>query len=189
MEKILRVTEATVVVDEAYFEFFGETVVPMLKNYPRLSVMRTMSKAYAIAGLRLGYMFSSPEYARRLCSVRMPFNINLFTQLAALRVLERQDILDEAVDRVKGEIAYLQEGLSRIAGVKVFPSVTNFLLFKVDRDSSEVHRLLEDRGILVRMLPDLPGYLRVAAGTRQQNAAFLGELAAIMEKPSMKKPS
>ncbi|NPV70980.1 MAG: histidinol-phosphate aminotransferase family protein [Firmicutes bacterium] len=180
VEYVLDHTAATVVVDEAYHEFCGETVLPLMRKYPRLCVMRTLSKAFGLAGLRLGYMLASPECTARVRSLKMPFNINVFTQMAAIEVLKRRETVTRAARRIARERARLEERLSEIPGLTVFPSVTNFVLVRVPLDSGEAHRALREKGVYVRHLENMPGYLRIAAGSRAENNRLVQALNALL---------
>jgi histidinol-phosphate aminotransferase len=173
--------DGLVVIDEAYHEFSGETVVPLLAEHPNLVVLRTFSKARALAGLRVGYLLASPELVREINKARLPYNINFFSQLAALAVLEER----EALDRSVRELVALREELARelraLPGVRPFASRANFILIELAQaDPKAVFESLYRDGVLVRDVtayPRLERCLRVSVGTAEENLVFLQGLA------------
>lgn len=187
-EQILRVhdaTEALILLDQAYVEFGGADARPLLDGRPRLVVLRTFSKAMAMAGLRAGYMLADPALAAEVNKAKLPYNVNFFTEAAAAEVLRSADLLEPQVAEIRRERDRLYAELRAMPGVRVFPSAANFLCFRVDAaDHGTVfRRLLEEHGVLVR---DVSGYpmlercLRVNAGTPEENDAFLAALEQIM---------
>lgn len=180
VESLLRETGATIVVDEAYYEFCGDTVAHLLGHFPRLVVMRTMSKAWGLAGLRLGYMLASSEYTARVQEAKMPFNVNVLTQMIALEVLNRSDLVERSVAAIREERAWLARALDGIEGVTVFPSVTNFLLVRPRVDARELRASLRELGVYVRLVDDPPGYIRVAVGSRRENMDAVAALRRLV---------
>lgn len=172
-----------VVIDEAYHQFAGSDFSDLARE-DGVVVLRTMSKAAGLAGLRLGYALSSPELAVQLRKAILPFSVSNLQQELALAVIAHQSELEHNVAAVVRERKQLSDGLARIDGVTAYPSDANFILFRV-KDAAWVHGQLLDRGILIRRqdhLPGLEGCLRVSIGLPQENAAFLTALAAIMAK-------
>ncbi len=169
-----------VVVDEAYAEFNPEgSAQALLADHPHVLVMRTFSKAYGLAGLRLGYLMGRPAVIHELMKSRLPFMVGRFAEQAGLAVLERPDLLKEHVARMQAARRALAEALRGMAGVEVVPSVANFMLFKPEADPHRVMEGLVRRGVLVRDMGgyrELRGYLRVNAGTEAENKAFLAAL-------------
>jgi histidinol-phosphate aminotransferase len=183
VRRVLNVPRCLVVVDEAYFEFANMTVVPWTKEYENLIVLRTFSKAYSIAGLRVGYMISNPELVKRLDQCRLPYNVNVFSQAVALVVLEERNWFIEWARTLAGNCRELQGRLSRIPGVRVFPSITNFVLFETPLPARDVYPMLVDKGIMVRQYPSdtvLERCLRVSVGNPEQDELFLRELRTIL---------
>jgi histidinol-phosphate aminotransferase len=189
-EEILRVhdeTDALILLDQAYVEFGGFDAIPLLEERPRLVVLRTFSKAMALAGLRAGYMLAHPAVAAEVNKGKLPYNINFFTEYAAAEVLRGWDALAPQVAVIRQERDRLYAGMERMPGIRSFPSCANFVLFRVEAESVD-HRLLFDRllhewGILVRDVsgyPMLEGCLRVNAGTPAENDEFLAALGAIL---------
>jgi histidinol-phosphate aminotransferase len=178
--------DGLVVVDEAYHEFAGRSVVPLLSRYPNLIVLRTFSKAMALAGLRVGYLLAAPELAREVNKARLPYNLNFISQAAALAALDAWDALAERVAALVEARAGLLHALYRVPGIRPYPSEANFILFEVERASPKaVFESLYERGVLVR---DVTGYprlgrcLRVSVGTGEENQAFLTALRHAMQE-------
>ena len=161
-----------VVVDEAYAEFSTRpSAVTLLAGRPRLVVTRTMSKAFALAGARVGYLAADPELVDALHLVRLPYHLSATTQAAALAALAHTDELLATVDAVKGQRDRLVTEL-RAMGLDVVDSDANFVLFGEFGDQRATWQGLLDRGVLVRDV-GLPGWLRVTAGTEDEVTAFL----------------
>jgi histidinol-phosphate aminotransferase len=180
VERLCRETEGLVVIDEAYHEFAGTSVVPLLERHPNLVVLRTFSKAMALAGLRIGYLLAAPALVREIDKARLPYNLNFFSELAALAALERSDVLGDAVARLRRLRDGLMAELSLLPGVKVHPSHANFFLLELAHsDPKATFEALYARGILVRDVTSYPGLskcLRVSVGSEEENAALLAGL-------------
>lgn len=166
-------TCSLVVLDEAYAEFRGEHVpsaLRLLEKYPNLLVTRTMSKAFAAAGLRLGYLVSSPEIVHEINKVRLPYHLSLLTQAAARAVLSHTDAQLAQVAKIRADREDLEAWLTG-RGFQVAPSEANFLLFGPLPDREAVWQALVDRGVLVRVVGP-SGFLRVTIGTEEENEKF-----------------
>jgi histidinol-phosphate aminotransferase len=176
--------EGLVVVDEAYHEFSGQSVAPLLADHPNLVVLRTFSKAMSLAGLRVGYLLAQPDLVREIDKARLPYNINFFSQTAALAVLDERAELEANVVRLVRLRDALFASLQRMPGVRPYPSRANFILFALeDRDPRAVFESLYAAGVLVRDVtsyPRLGRCLRVSVGTEAENEAFLGALRGAM---------
>jgi histidinol-phosphate aminotransferase len=171
--------DGLVVIDEAYHEFSGESVVPLLAVHPNLVVLRTFSKAMSLAGLRIGYLLASPEIVREVDKARLPYNINFFSQMAALAALEEPEALRANVAHLVRLRDELFAELRRLPGLRVHPSRANFILVELDRDPRPVFESLYADGVLVRDVssyPRLGRCLRVSVGTERENAALLDGL-------------
>jgi histidinol-phosphate aminotransferase len=186
LEVVTAVCEAStgvVVVDEAYAEFGGTvSAVTLLDAHPRLLVSRTMSKAFAGAGLRLGYLAASAEVVDALRLVRLPYHLSALTQAAARVALAHTDELLGTVEAVKAQRDRMVAGI-RSLGLTVVPTEANFLLFGPFEQPAQVWQQLLDRGVLVRDVssgPGLAGWLRVNAGTEDETSAFLAALAELV---------
>lgn len=170
-----------VVVDEAYFEF-ARTGTPsaleLLADHPRLAVTRTMSKAFAFAGGRLGYLAASPAFVDALRVVRLPYHLSAITQTVARVALAHADELLAAVDRLRANRDDLATWLAD-HGLQVADSDANFVLFGRFADRQGVWQALVDKGVLIRVVgPE--GWLRVSAGTDEEMAAFKAALEPVL---------
>jgi len=174
-----------VVVDEAYAEFSHRpSSLGLLEGHPRLVVTRTMSKAFAMAGTRLGYLAADPAVVDALRLVRLPYHLSALTQAAARVGLAHTAELLGTVEAVKAERDRLI-GVLRHNGLQVVDSDANFVLFGTFADAPRVWRGMVDRGVLVRDVSaaeGLFGWLRVCAGLPAENDAFVAALAAVMRE-------
>jgi histidinol-phosphate aminotransferase len=181
LRRIASAAPGLVVIDEAYHEFCGETFVGELVEYPNVLVVRTLSKAFRLAAVRLGYGIAAAELLNELARVRMPYAQSSFTQAAGLVALRNRVELLYAVPKVKAERERLGDALDRIEDVNVFPSGANFVMFRWARAGDLVDALAE-RGIVVRDFRHLPGCadcLRVTAGTPDENDEFLDVVSTV----------
>jgi histidinol-phosphate aminotransferase len=170
-----------VVVDEAYGEFGSSHAATLLPRSPNLVVTRTFSKAFRMAGLRLGYLLADPAVVDGLRLVRLPYHLSTLTQAVALRALRHKGALMDHIAATERERERLARGLRRLPGVGVLPSDANFLCFHTPADPARLWRRLLDRGVLVRDVsryPTLDRHLRVTVGTPDEDDAFLAALAA-----------
>ncbi|HTP97652.1 MAG TPA: histidinol-phosphate transaminase [Burkholderiales bacterium] len=169
-----------VVVDEAYTAFAGASFLPRLPEHPNLLVMRTLSKL-GLAGVRLGLLAGRPEWLRHLDKLRLPYNVNVLTQIVAERVLRYSDVLERQAAMIRAERSRLLQALSGIDAVRAYPSDANFVLFRVPR-AEKVFDGLKQRNVLIKNLggahPLLADCLRVTVGTREENDRFLDALRA-----------
>jgi histidinol-phosphate aminotransferase len=166
------------VVDEAYAEFSNETsAITLISDYPNVVVVRTMSKAFAFAGARVGYAIANEALIRAMVVTRLPYHLSSTTQALALIALENSPLLLAEVDALIAERNRVASELTDL-GFKVAPSSANFLLFQGFKgESSEVWNSLVSAGILVRDV-GLKGYLRVTIGLPEENEKFLTAIAA-----------
>ena len=181
IRRVCAAAPGIVVVDEAYAEFARDdspSALVLLPEFRRLAVTRTMSKAFAMAGARVGYMAASPELVRKLLIVRLPYHLSAVTQAVARAALAwSQDPL-ASVATLRAErdqcVAWL-----RGRGLSVADSDANFVLFGQFADRDAVWRQLVDRGVLIRQVGP-PGWLRVTIGTAQEMAAFRAALSEVV---------
>lgn len=176
-----------VIVDEAYGEFRRAGVpsaLTLLPEQPKLVVTRTMSKAFALAGARVGYLAAHPAVVDALQLVRLPYHLSTFTQAVARTALAHADELLGSVEAVKAQRDRIVDELPAL-GVRVVPSDANFVLFGLFSDQKAVWQGLLDAGVLVRDL-GLPGWLRVTAGRPGEMDAFVHALRAVLaESPTL----
>lgn len=186
-ENFLRALPAGVVVvlDEAYIDFVDSEDIPAgleyLDEWRPLIGLRTFSKAYGLAGLRIGYGYGPSELLGYLNRLRMPFSVNSLAQAAALAALDDQDFLHRTRQVVREGLAYLCQELDRL-GVGYVPTQANFLLIHLERDSQEIYQRLLREGVIVRAMSSyhLPEYIRVNAGLPEENARFIAAFKKVM---------
>ena len=178
MTRIIEAAPGMAVVDEAYHAFAGRSFMPRLKDHPNLLVMRTLSKS-GLAGLRLGLIAGAGAWLSHVDKVRLPYNINVLTQLVAEKVLRHHELLAQQAAAIKAERTRLFDELKRMPGVQPFPSDANFILFKTGK-AEQVFNGLKQRGVLIKNLhgshPALADCLRVTVGTPAENTRFLDAL-------------
>lgn len=178
IERIVRHAPGLVVVDEAYHAFAGQTFMPQLTRFPNLLVMRTLSKL-GLAALRLGMLAGAQNWLVHLDKVRLPYNVNVLTQLIAEKVLQHHDLLAEQAAAIRAERGNLYRSLQSLPDVEPYPSEANFILFRAP-DADSVFERLRARRVLIKNLhgshPMLTQCLRVTVGTPDENAQFLGAL-------------
>ncbi|MBW3605233.1 MAG: aminotransferase class I/II-fold pyridoxal phosphate-dependent enzyme, partial [Actinobacteria bacterium] len=175
-------SDALVVVDEAYIEFAddGASAVALLDELDRLVVCRTFSKAWRLAGLRLGYLLAPPWVIDDLRKVRLPYHLDTMTQAAGLVALELADEMTDHIGQIVKERDWLTEQLRRIPELQPYPSHGNFVLVRGAHDALFA-RLLE-HGVLVRdfsRVPRLDNCVRITIGTRTEHEALLEALEAV----------
>ncbi|WP_154605215.1 MULTISPECIES: histidinol-phosphate transaminase [Arthrobacter] len=174
-------SQAIVIVDEAYMEFSHEgtpSALSLLPGRPRLVVSRTMSKAFALAGARVGYMAAAPEVADAVRLVRLPYHLSAITQATAVAALRNSDSLLANVEAIKIQRDRIVDELTRM-GLTPAPSDSNFVFFGGLEDPRSVWEGLLAAGVLIRDV-GIAGHLRVTAGTEQETTAFLSGLRAIL---------
>jgi histidinol-phosphate aminotransferase len=172
-----------VLLDEAYAEIAGETLLPLRYEYPRLVVARTMSKAYGIAGLRVGFAVARPETISEIATYRPPGSVSVVSVGVATALLRDQELLRERVAAIVGERTRLTAGLSE-AGWRVHPSVTNFVCVEFDSaaDADRVAEGLLSRGLIPRTFPDghpLAHGLRLTVRNREQDDRLIEAAEAV----------
>jgi histidinol-phosphate aminotransferase len=180
--QIIEAAPGIVVVDEAYHAFAGRTFMPRLPEFPNLLVMRTVSKL-GLAGLRLGLLAGRSAWLQHVDKVRLPYNVNVLTQLAAAEVLQHPEALAAQAAAIRSERTRVFTELRRLPGVEAYASDANFILFRIT-GADQVFTGLKRRGVLIKNLdgshPLLANCLRVTVGTPDENTRFLSALAAIL---------
>lgn len=175
------------VVDEAYGEFSAEpSAINLIKEIPSIVVVRTMSKAFAFAGARVGYAIARPEVIDALQLVRLPYHLSAITQAAAIAALREDETLLSEVEQIKRDRNLVAAELASM-GFEVIPSDANFILFRgftsipalEDQRSGDLWRALLDQGVLIRDV-GIPGALRVTIGRKEENEAFINALRRLI---------
>ncbi len=177
--------DIVVVVDEAYHEFCGVTVAPLVMEYENLIVLRTFSKWAGLAGLRAGYGIMDADVARLLLKIKPPYNLNAAAQVGILVTMENRKDLGLAVERINRERERLFGLLGSLPFLRPFPSVANFILCQLTRgNAKEVNAKLQERGIFLRYfdMPRLQNYLRITVGTPDQDDKVIKALKEIMRE-------
>jgi len=180
-------TEALVVIDEAYFEFSGRTSLRLLRDYPNVCVVRTLSKAFGLAGLRIGYVLCTEEVVRELNKARPPNSLGTVNVAGAVIALRNRGYVGRVVKEIVRERERMALELTRIDGLTVFPSSANFLLVRLrsESEASAVKDALLRRGIVVRTFPGNPRLgdcIRVTVCSKRENERFLRALRSALEE-------
>ena len=184
---VLKNAKGLVLVDEAYHEFSGQTAFPLLSDYRNLVVLRTFSKAMAMAGLRFGYMMAHPEIVREINKSKLPYNVNIFTLAAAEAVIEKRSVLDRGIATLIQERDRVFTELQKRPSLRAYPSKANFILMKTAKPARNLFDALYQQGVLVRDVssyPLLDRCLRVSIGTPEENNRFLKALDQALENKS-----
>lgn len=172
--------ETLVFVDEAYFDFYGHTVLPLIERYPNLLVSRTFSKAYGLAALRIGCLFAHRETAAHMAKAQSPYSVNAAALAAALEALRDHEYTRKYVAAVLKSRAML-EGEFRRRGIPYVPSQANFVLARFGDRARAVRDALRDRGILARDRGyEVPGGVRFTLGTAAQTRRLIQALDEIL---------
>ncbi|MFZ5354536.1 MAG: histidinol-phosphate transaminase [Bacillota bacterium] len=180
LESLLKGFKGITVIDEAYYEFSKVTAVPLLERNKKLLITRTFSKAMGLAGLRIGYILGSSGLTEQLERVRSPYNLNAFSQAAAVAVLKNYDKVQKTVSSICGDRDYMYNRIKLIDGIMVFKSYTNFLLLQSSY-CSEIEQALLAEGIRIRRFrePELSDCLRIAVGRSEDNSRIIEIMEAI----------
>ena len=172
IEKILKSVDCAVLVDEAYVEFFGKSSVNLIKKYKNLIVARTFSKAYGLAGVRVGYMIADSEITKNVGKIFMPYHMNTLSLAVADIIFQMRDEFVPRIQMAIAERKRMSERLNEIKNLEVFPSQTNFILIRHER-ADELNKYLESLDIGVRFFSpnnlSLKNCLRISVGTRAEN--------------------
>jgi len=166
LEKVIALGRGIVAVDEAYEDFYNDSCVRLLAKYDNLCILRTFSKAYALASIRFGYAIANEEIIRMIDTVRAPYIMNTLSQEIAAYAIERFDLYRDKIRETVAEREYLYQELKAL-GVKVWPSQTNFLLMVLGDD---IKGKLNENNIFLRYIGP---WSRVTVGTREENEIFL----------------
>src|SRR5947209_687563 len=188
---ILRVLEAApdaaVLVDEAYFEFYGKTVIDQIGKIPNLFIARTFSKVYGLAGLRLGILAGAAEQISVLKRMASPFNINAFAVECMAEALADRESVEAYIQQVAATRESLQKELEAL-GVKCWPSKANFILANFGPSKSNVLTTMRQKGIALRDRPDCEGCIRLTIGTQQEMERVVRELKQILARKPETQP-
>ena len=184
LRAIIEAASGWVVIDEAYAPFTDRDCMPWLTEYPNLLVMRTVSKM-GLAGLRLGLLAAAPEMIHEIDKLRLPYNINVLTQLSARFALEHPELFAQQAADIRRDRKVLMAALEALPGLHVYPSEANFILFSTPAGQARnIHAGLRDAGVLIKCLdgahPRLADCLRVTVGSEAENKTFLQALKPLL---------
>ncbi len=187
VRRLLDETDALVLLDEAYVEFAGEdaSLASWVAENPRLIILRTLSKAFGLAGLRVGYLVADPEVVLMLAAIRQIYSEDVLAQSVAVAAVSRREDLAPVVADIVAERDRLLEGLAAIEGVTTWPSSANFVLARMHGASRVRARLRDEYSILVRDFSYAEGLtdcLRLTVGTRQENDELLAALTTLVKE-------
>ena len=177
--------DVIVVLDEAYIEFVSDKGVAqgldLLSAHPLLAVLRTFSKLYGLAGLRIGYGFAAEDLIDYMNRVRQPFNANTLAQAAAIAALDDSEFVAHTLKVVKDGLQYLYQNLDEM-GLEFLPTQSNFFLIKVPRKGKEIYERMLKQGVIVRSMDSygLPDYIRINVGLQEENERFVRSLKEIL---------
>lgn len=184
VEELARKTRGVLVIDEAYVDFADETALPLVHRYPHVIVLRTFSKSFSLAGMRIGLAFGHPDLVSEMLKVKDSYNINRLSIVAAVAALEDYDWMRQNVEKIRASRGRLIAELRNL-GYFVYDSQTNFVLARQAGVNQEgVYRGVKDRGILIRYfsMPELSDCLRITVGTDDQIDQLLAALREVRER-------
>ena len=171
------------VLDEAYYDFSRSTFLPMLKDHNNLVILRSLSKI-GLAGLRVGFAVADPLIIEQINKIRLPYNSNTVSQILSEKLLSHFEPVQKQIDLILEQRDWLADKMKKISGLEIFPSDSNFILFRVGGNSGEVFNRLVEKGILIRDLnshPRLANCLRVTVGTHEENVEFIAQIRSILD--------
>lgn len=183
VEQIVQQSQGLVVIDEAYSPFASRTMMPLVERYPHVLMLRTLSKM-GLAGLRLGCLLGAGQWLEEFDKLRLPYNVNVLTQLSACFALDNISVLDAQASRICSQREQLLSAMRAIKNIRVFPSEANFVLFRtLDASADTVFGKLLERKVLIKNVADgllLENCLRVTVGREEENRTFLGALQSAL---------
>ncbi len=181
VRRLVSGVEALVVLDEAYMDFWDQSLLSEVLEHDNLILLKTCSKAIGMAALRVGFAVAGPVLTRALQAAKSPYNVNAVSQAMAACVLEKRELLERCRDALVHSVRELREGLSALAErfsvlEEVYPTCTNFVFLRSAR-AKEIHRALLERSVAVRCFD---GFLRITAGSPEENRTLLKALGDIL---------
>ena len=184
LRAIADATAGLVLIDEAYIEFADEpSMLSLLSHYPNVILLRTFSKAFGLAGSRLGYLVGHPALMGEIMKIRPPFMIDRFTAFVTKLLLDHSQLIQDRLELIRSGTKGLIDALKEIEGMRVLAGQANFVTFRPPCDGQKLFSALAERGVLVRNMsgyPELKGFLRVSAGAPAENRRFLKALTDAM---------
>lgn len=183
LEEILSRTDGIVVVDEAYAEYAEESMVRRVNEFENLIVLRTFSKAYAMAALRIGYAVSNKNVAGMMNCVKIPYSLNMMSEMAAVAAVKDQDFIERSVNMVREQRPRLAAGLRKL-GFEPYPSDANFIMAKAPIDHKKLVDGLKEKGVLIRDFGSkrrTENCVRMTVGTEELNNLLLEKMAEVID--------
>ncbi|WP_448588911.1 histidinol-phosphate transaminase [Thermodesulfobium sp.] len=181
IEKIVNSTSGIVLIDEVYCEFSKRSFVDKFRSYQNVLILRTLSKAFSGAGIRMGFAFGDKLLIDEVEKVRLPYLLSHFSQIAGSIILQNSNLFLQNIEAINIEIRRIYDGLTKM-GIKVYPTEANFLLANFNKPTKNIVEKLKDRKILVRYFPYLPNFIRISAGKSSDTDIFLRELNDILNE-------
>ena len=188
VRRLIRSVDALVILDEAYMDFWDQSLISEVEDYDNLIILKTCSKAVGMAALRVGFAIANKTLTRAIRAVKSPYNVNTLSQDIAALVLVEKDFLQACREKLLVSRAELQCAFDELAGMypdifeKVWPSVTNFIMIRAAK-ALELQKALMERSIAVRCFD---GYLRITAGSLEENARLIAAVKEILETEGKK---
>ncbi len=183
VQRLLKIARGALLIDEAYVDFSSQDLVPLLREYPNLILTRTFSKAWAFAGVRLGYALSSPDLAKEITKALLPFRISRLTLEAGKILLKYEAWIRDRVVKVVKERERLFDILDEMEGITIYPSQANFILIRPEQEAQWLFNKLVEQSILIRDVsayPFLDNHLRISVGTPEENNLLVKALKSIL---------
>lgn len=170
-----------VVIDEAYIEFSGkESAIQLLDKYPNLIVLQTFSKAWGLAGIRVGIAYASVEISTLINTVRAPYNVNVLSLNKVLEMINKQEIVNLNIENTLSEISWLKNEFKSLNSIKkVYPTDANFFLIEFENAENVYQKLLEKEILTSKRSPQIPSCIRLNVGTREENLKLIQVLKNI----------
>lgn len=183
VRRLVRSVNCLVVLDEAYMDFWDQSLIQEAGDYDNLILLKTCSKALGMAGIRLGFAVANPIITKALRAVKSPYNVNSVTQAIGAVVLREQALLKERTNDLIASCRDLLEHLSALAKrypilEQIYPSVTNFVMVKTGQ-AKMLAQKLSDRSVAIRCFE---GYLRITAGSREENERLIREFQGVLQE-------
>lgn len=183
IKKLLSSVDCLVIVDEAYMDFADESVIDLIDDYKNLMVLKTCSKAIAMAGIRLGFAISNVELISVLKKVKSPFNVNSVTAYIGEKVIKQKDFIKESIDKIKENTKYLNNNLKQFESDNfvIYKTFTNFVFIKA-KNAEKIFNYLLGESICVRYM--MKNYLRITSGTKEEIDILINSLKKYFEENS-----
>jgi histidinol-phosphate aminotransferase len=186
-----RYPETLVLVDEAYSDFAGASLVSRMDDFPNMIISKTFSKVLAAAGLRVGVLIVHPDLMGYFTAAALPYNVSTLTLAVAARIARDEATVEHRIELATKERERVLAALGRVRSIEVFPSVTNFILFRLRGEKpADVHARFLEQGVLIRDIsiwPGCDGCLRASLGTPAENDRFIAALDTVFAAPAARR--